>query len=66
MNNLSHTQEYYLCAANPKGGVPTETVMACLIISGTAEMLRTEFLTRDEKSGCPPTTQSHGTAHCSI
>jgi len=49
MNNLFHTQEYYLCAANPKGGAPSETVMACLIISGVAEMLRAGFLIRDEK-----------------
>jgi len=49
MKNLSHTQEYYLCAANQKGGKPSETVMACLIISGVAEMLCAGFLIRDEK-----------------
>ena len=49
MNNLSHTQEYYLCAVSPKGGAPTETVTVCLIISGVAELLRAGFLTRDEK-----------------
>ena len=49
MNNLSHTQEYYLCAVSPKGSAPTETVAVCLIISGVAEMLRAGYLTRDEK-----------------
>ena len=49
MNNLSHTQEYYLCAVSPKGGTPTETVTICLIISGIAELLRAGSLTRDDK-----------------
>jgi hypothetical protein len=48
MTNLSHTQEYYLCAVSPKGSAPSETVTACLIISGVAEILRSEFLENGE------------------
>ena len=52
MSNLSHTQEYYLCAINKKGDAPAlsaTTVFTCLIVSGITELLRGGYLARNEK-----------------
>jgi hypothetical protein len=53
MNNLSYSQEYFLCAVNGKGNIPelkSPEISSCLIIGGILELLGKGYITRDEKN----------------
>ena len=52
MQTLSITQEYYLCAVNSRWktpGMQSTNVQACLLVSGTLELLNEGYLRRDEQ-----------------
>jgi hypothetical protein len=53
MNELSYTQEYFLCAVNGKGNIPelkSPEISACLITGGILELLDRGFIARNEKN----------------
>jgi hypothetical protein len=52
MQKLSYTQQYYLCAVNNKGSIPTKLATfapACLLVGGILELLHHGYILRDEK-----------------
>ncbi len=52
MNDLSYTQEFYLCAVNEKGRIPLlkETeISACMMVGGILELLDHGYLQKTEK-----------------
>ena len=48
MNDLSYTQEFYLCATDKKGKV-SSTEKICLAAGGISELLNGGYIKRDEK-----------------
>lgn len=52
MNNLSFTQEYFLCAVNKKGDIPflsSNVTASCLVAGGIMELSKHGFIARDDK-----------------
>ncbi len=47
MNDLSYTQEYLLCALNPKGKIPVTNsshIIACIVAGGLLELLQSRAI----------------------
>ena len=52
MKKLSITQEYFLCAVNKKGELPTlssSEIASCLVAGGIMELTKLGFISKDEK-----------------
>ncbi|MDR2567645.1 MAG: GPP34 family phosphoprotein [Bifidobacteriaceae bacterium] len=57
MQSLSFTQEYFLCALNPKGKAPLSlegTFQACVLAGGIAELLDRGYFTLGQKDRLTP------------
>ena len=51
MNDLSFTQEYFLCAVNKKGDIPilSSDAICCLVAGGIMELTKHGYIAIDEK-----------------